>query len=262
MAYAMMACNEYDKEFVVFDRPNPVSGTEVEGNILDINYRSFVGYYPIVQRHGMTIAELAKMFNNRFEINCRLHLVLMEDYDRSKYYDETSLHWVAPSPNLPKVDTAVVYNATCIFEGTNVSEGRGTTIPFEVVGAPWVNPYEYADKLNELNLPGVYFRPLLFTPMFSKHEKKMCGGVQLHIINRHKFKAVKVGWAMLDVIRNLYPGDFEVLKPYTEGRPCMLEFNTGAGYIKEGKYSLAEQFDILERETKEFIEIRKQYLLY
>lgn len=262
MAYAMMACSEENKDFVVFDRPNPINGVDVEGNILDLQYRSFIGYYPIVQRHGMTIGELAKMFNEHFGINCKLHLILMENYNRSKYYDELSLQWIAPSPNLPSINSAICYVGTCIFEGTNVSEGRGTTQPFEIVGAPWIDPYEYANKLNELNLPGVYFRPLYFTPMFSKHEEQMCGGVQLHILNRKEFRPVKTGWAMLEIVRKLYPNNFEVLKPYVEGRPCMLEYNTGVGYIKEGRYRLEEQFAIIEKETKEFNEIRKQYLLY
>lgn len=262
MAYAMMACKEYDKEFVVFDRPNPINGVDFEGNILDLEYRSFVGYYPIVQRHGMTMAELANMFNNHFEIGCKLQLILMEEYDRNLFFDETPFLWVSPSPNLPTVDSAVVYNATCVFEGTNLSEGRGTTLPFEVVGAPWIDPYEYADVLNKLSLEGVFFRPLYFTPMFSKNEKEMCGGVQLHVTNRKVFKPVKVGWTMLEVVRTLYPHDFKVLPPFTEGRPCMLEFNTGGSFIKDQKYSLEEQYKIIEDGTAEFKTLRENFLLY
>ncbi len=262
MAYAMMACKEYGKQFVVFDRPNPINASTYEGNVLDLTYRSFVGYYPILQRHGMTICELADLFNREYEIGCDLTLVKMEDYDRTKYYDELDCLWVIPSPNLPTITSAVVYNATCIFEGTNISEGRGTTIPFEVVGAPFIESDKLAKALNDLHLDGVYFRPLYFTPTFSKHEKKMCGGVQLYVLDREKFNTVKVGWAMLHVIRKLYPEDFVVLKPWTEGRPCMLEFNTGCGYIKEGKYSLEEQFAIIDKETKEFGKVREKYLIY
>lgn len=262
MAYAMMACKEYDKKFVVFDRPNPINGINYEGNILDLEYRSFIGYYPIIQRHGMTMGELAKMFNEHFEINCDLEIVLMKNYDRSKYYDELPLLWVSPSPNLPTINSAIVYNATCIFEGTNLSEGRGTTQPFEIVGAPWIDPYEYAEALNMAKLEGVYFRPLYFKPMFSKNEKKMCGGVQLHVLDRQVFKPVKVGWTMLDIVRKLYPNDFEVLKPYTEGRPCMLEFNTGGSFIKNNIYTLEEQYEILSNDAKEFSKLREKYLLY
>ena len=262
MAYSMMACSEHDKEFVVFDRPNPVNASDYEGNILDINYRSFVGYYPIPQRHGLTMAELAKMFNEEFGINCKLTNILMEDYDREKYYDETGLLWVLPSPNFPTIDTAVVYNATCIFEGTNISEGRGTTKPFEYVGAPFIDGKALEEKMNSLNLPGVIFRRQYFTPTFSKFQGEMCYGVQVHITDRKVFKAVKTGWALLDVIRHMYPNDFKVLAPYKEGANCMLQFNTGCNYIKEDKYTLEEQFAILERETKEFESLRNKYILY
>lgn len=262
MAYAMMACKEYDKEFVVFDRPNPVNGTDYEGNILDLNYRSFVGYYPILQRHGMTIGELALMFNEEYKIGCKLHIVKMEDWNRKQYFDETGLLWVVPSPNLPTIESTVVYNATCIFEGTNISEGRGTTLPFELVGAPFINPKELEEKLNSLNLPGVYFRRHYFTPTFSKFEKELCGGVQVHVIDRSKFSPVHTGWAMLDIIRHMYPNDFKVLPPYKEGNNCMLQFNTGCNYIMEDKYNLQEQFAIIEKETQLFTKTREKYLLY
>lgn len=262
MAYAMQACALHDKEFVVFDRPNPVNASSYEGNILDINYRSFVGYYPIVQRHGLTMAELAKMFNEEFGINCKLTNILMEGYDREKYYDETGLLWVLPSPNFPTINTAIVYNATCIFEGTNISEGRGTTMPFEYVGAPFIDGKALEEKLNSLNLPGVYFRRQYFTPTFSKFKDEVCYGVQVHVVDRKTFLPVKTGWAMLDVIRHMYPNDFKISKPYKEGGNCMLQFNTGCNYIMEDRYTLEEQFEILDRETKEFTDLRNKYLLY
>ena len=170
MAYAMEASEEYDKEFVVFDRPNPAGGEKFEGNILEEEYKSFVGNYPIVQRHGMTIGELAKMFNEEFGIGCKLTVIEMTGWKRSMYFDETNLPWVIPSPNFPSQNTALVYPGTCIFEGTNLSEGRGTTIPFEVIGAPYIDAIEYANALNELGLKGVKFRPAHFTPTFSKHK--------------------------------------------------------------------------------------------
>lgn len=262
MAYAMMACKENNKTFVVFDRPNPINASIYDGNILDIKYRSFVGYYPIVQRHGMTMGELAVMFNEEFEIGCDLKVIKMENYNRDSFYDENNLLWVMPSPNLPTIDSTVVYAATCVFEGTNISEGRGTTSPFEVVGAPFIDGFKLAEKLNSFNYPGVYFRPLYFTPTFNKFEKQMCGGVYVHLTDRRAFPAVKVGWTMLDVIRNMYPDDFKVSKPWKEDRPCMLEFNTGCGYIKEGKYPLEKQIEIIEKETKEFGKTREKYLLY
>ena len=262
MAYAMMSCKEFDKEFVVFDRPNPTDCATVEGNILDLNYRSFIGYYPIVQRHGMTIGEIAKLFNEEYGIGCKLHIIKMENYKREMYYEDTKLLWVMPSPNFPTPNTSVVYNATCIFEGTNVAEGRGTTAPFEYCGAPYINPYEYSKALNDLGLKGVYFRPLYFTPTFSKYTNERCGGVQVHVTNRKLFKAVKVGWAMLDVVRKMYPNDFKVNPPYKEGMNTMLELNTGCGYIKSGIYTLEEQFAIIDKDTEEFKKIRSKYLLY
>lgn len=262
MAYSMMACKEHNKTFVVFDRPNPANGIDYEGNILDLKYRSFVGYYPIVQRHGMTIAELAYLFNNEYEIGCDLKLILMEGWDRSMYYDDTKLLWVMPSPNFPTPLTAIVYNATCIFEGTNISEGRGTTAPFQIVGAPFINPDDFATKLNSFKLDGVYFRPMYFTPTFSKHQGKLCGGVEVHVLDKKKFKPVKTGWTMLEVVRMMYEKDFEVLKPYVEGKPCMLEYNTGTNYIKDRLYTLEEQYKILEEDTKKFGKTREKYLLY
>ena len=250
MAYAMMACKEYDKEFVVFDRPNPCNAYDFEGNILDLNYRSFVGYYPILQRHGMTMAELAKLFNEEYGIGCKLTNILMSGYDRKKYFDELGVYWVLPSPNFPTPLTSIVYNATCIFEGTNVSEGRGTTIPFELVGAPYIKGKELEDKLNSLKLPGVHFRSQYFIPTFSKYQGEVCSGVQLHINDRHAFLPVHTGWAMVDVIRHMYPNDFKINAPYKEGANCMFQFNTGCNYIMEDKYNLKEQFAILDRETK------------
>lgn len=262
MAYAMMACKEHNKRFVVFDRPNPINGVDFEGNILDLTYRSFVGYYPIVQRHGMTMGELAKLFNEEYEIGCDLVVIPMENWKREMSFEDTKLPWVYPSPNLPTINSAYVYNCTCIFEGTNVSEGRGTTLPFELVGAPWINPDQLSQVLNNLGLPGVYFRPQYFMPTFTKYKEEMCGGVQLHVFDRQAFQPVHTGWAMLEVIRNLNPDYFSVNKPYVEGRPCMLQYNTGCNYIMEKTYTLEEQFAILERDTKKFSTIRQKYLIY
>lgn len=262
MSYAMEACKKFGKEFIVFDRPNPINACSYEGNILDINYRSFVGYYPILQRYGLTIGEVACLFNEEYGIGCDLKVIKMEDYDRNKYYDELGLLWVSPSPNIPTVNSAVVYNATCIFEGTNISEGRGTTTPFEVVGAPFIDAYDLASALNSMNLGGVYFRPMYFTPTFSKHNGNVCGGVYLHITNRDDFNTVKTGWTILDTIRRMYPDAFEVNKPYKEGAHCMLELETGGSFLKDMIYSLDEQFELLNKETKEFGALREKYLLY
>ena len=260
MAYAMEACSEFGKSFVVFDRPNPAGGEAVEGNILDLEFRSFIGYYPLVQRHGMTIGELALLFNTEYEINCDLTIIKMTAWHRSMYFDDTAIPWVIPSPNFPSVNTAIVYPGTCLFEGTNVSEGRGTTIPFELIGAPYIDAWELSDTLNALLLEGVYFRPAFFTPTFSKYANKVCGGVQVHVTNREKFASVKVGWAMLEVIRSLYPDDFVINNSNMVG--CTLDLNTGCRYITEGTFTLEEQFAIIDQDTNTFKEIRAKYLIY
>ena len=260
MAYAMEACAENGKQFVVFDRPNPVSGDVVQGNILDTKYSSFIGLYPIVQRHGMTVGELARLFNTEFGIGCDLTVIKMANYDRSSYYDDTNLPWVAPSPNMPTVKTAVVYTATCLFEGTNVSVGRGTTTPFELIGAPYINPFDLADELNKLNLPGVYFRPAYFTPTFNNYANVQCGGVQVHVTNRDDFLSVYTGFAMIKIIRTLYPNDFVINN--AGAKKCTLNLNTGCDYITKDRYSLDELIDILATDEAAFKETRAKYLLY
>lgn len=263
MAYAMMGCAEFGKKFVVFDRPNPDNACDFEGNILDLEYRSFVGYYPILQRHGMTIGELALLFNEEYKIGCDLTVIPMEDYDRTKYMDEFKAPWVIPSPNLPTIETAICYNTTCIFEGTNVSEGRGTTRPFEFVGAPWINALELSNKLNSLGLEGVVFRRHYFTPTFAKYANEMCQGVQVHVTDRNKFKQIKASWAMLEVIRTMYPDKFEINKPYRPGGHTFFELEVGSNYLTgDDRPALEDQYKLIKKDTKEFGKIRNKYLIY
>lgn len=263
MAYAMMACAEFDKEFVVFDRPNPINGAKVEGNHLDVEkYRSFVGYYDIPQRHGLTIGELALLFNDKFGINCKLHVIPMIGWERDMDFEDTGLPWIIPTPNIPTVATTYVYNTTCIFEGTNVAEGRGTTTPFELVGAPWMKAERLAEDLNSYNLPGVYFRPQWFTPTFSKYKDELCGGVFLHITDRKAFNSMRTSWVMLNHIRTKYPDDFKINKPYVEGRPTLFHFEAGHDTIIDNSVSLEEQFKLLDEAQNDFIKLREKYLLY
>lgn len=263
MAYAMMACAEFDKEFVVFDRPNPINGAKVEGNHLDVEkYRSFVGYYDIPQRHGLTIGELALLFNDKFGINCKLHVIPMIGWERDMDFEDTNLPWIIPTPNIPTVATTYVYNTTCIFEGTNVAEGRGTTTPFELVGAPWMKAERLAEDLNSYNLPGVYFRPQWFTPTFSKYKDELCGGVFLHITDRKAFNSMRTSWVMLNHIRTKYPDDFKINKPYVEGRPTLFHFEAGHDTIIDNSVSLEEQFKLLDEAQNDFIKLREKYLLY
>ena len=253
MAYAMEACKEFGKTFVVFDRPNPVGG-KVEGNLLNDEYSSFVGLYDIITRHGMTIGELAKMFNEYYQIGCNLEVIKMEDYDRNLYIDETTVPWINPSPNMPTLDCAIAYSGTCYFEGVNLSEGRGTTKPFEFIGAPFINPHTWAKTLNDLGLEGVYFRPIYFTPTFEDYKNQLCGGVQVHVIDREKFSATKSAIAMIYTVKELYPNDVQ-LQSY-------LKTLTGVSYIYDMEYSMEELFAIMDEDAEIFKIRRADYLLY
>jgi uncharacterized protein YbbC (DUF1343 family) len=209
MANAMKACAKFDKKFFVLDRPNSIGGVKVEGNLLETGYESFVGQFPIPMRHGLTVGELAQLFNKEFNINCELTVITMDGWQREYYMDETDAPWVMPSPNMPTVDTAVVFPGTVYFEGTQISEGRGTTRPFEIVGAPFIDARELVDALKELKLEGVIYRAINFLPTFQKHHKEPCSGVFLHITDRELFKPVINGIGIMKAIYDLYKNDFK-----------------------------------------------------
>jgi len=198
MANCLRAAERHGLPVIVCDRPNPIGGEAVEGPVLEAGYESFVGQFPIPMRHGMTIGELARLFNEQFGIGAKLEVVAMQGWSRSQYADETGLPWVLPSPNIPTLDSAIVYPGTVLFEGTNISEGRGTTRPFELLGAPWGDPETIAGTLNGLGLPGVHFRPALFEPTFHKHANVACGGCQVHVTDRRTFRPVETGIAVID----------------------------------------------------------------
>ena len=265
MAYAMQSCAENNKKFVIFDRPNPLNADTVEGNILNTEYKSFIGLYPIPQRYGLTIGECAKMFNEEFDINCDLEVIPITNYDRKKHM--TNEHWVLPSPNIPTIETCFTFNATCIFEGTNVSEGRGTATPFNTIGAPWINAQELADILNNENLPGVHFRahhftPIKYHPTLSKYPGELCNGVYLHLLDCAAFQPIKTGLTVLYKIREKYEGHFAFNPPFTnDGRP-MIDYNTGDKYIREGKLSLNKVLEIYEQDAMAFKKIKQKYHIY
>jgi uncharacterized protein YbbC (DUF1343 family) len=261
MAYAMMAAKEFNKKFVVFDRPNPVGGVEVEGNILDLKYRSFVGYYPLVQRYGLTIGELAVMFNDAYNIGCDLEVVKMSGYQRADDYQKIDFPWVLPSPNIPTKASTYIYLATCYFEGTNVSEGRGTTKPFSFVGAPWLKSNEVIAKLNGAKLEGVKFRKLYFTPTFSKHKDELCEGIEVVVSNYETFKPIKTGFAMLHYISNMHD-EFKFLPPYKEGMNPMIDLLNGDNFMRTKRLSLEEIYQKLDEDSKAFKEMKGKYHLY
>ena len=211
LLHMMQACAPRGIEVIVLDRPNPIGGVEVEGGAIREGYRSFVGRAPLPNRHGMTAGEVARLVNDREQVGCRLEVVTVNGWRREQYFDETGLPWVNPSPNMPQLDTALVYPGMCLIEGTELSEGRGTTRPFELVGAPFVSyaeAHQLAALLHQEDLPGVRFRPVVFTPTFQKHGGRRCGGVHLHVVDRRTFRPYLTGVAVLRAFRQLFPTKF------------------------------------------------------
>lgn len=210
MAHCLEACAEKGIHLVVLDRPNPISGLQPEGPVLDTKCASFVGLYPVTTRTAMTTGEVARFVASHLEQGfAALKVIQMHGWKRAMWYDETDLPWVQPSPGMPTLDTATVYTGFCIFEGTNLSEGRGTTRPFELIGAPWVKAPELAEAANALGLPGVRFRPTYFVPWFSKHKDKPCDAIQVHVTDRNAFRPARAGLEVLILIRSLYPEHFQ-----------------------------------------------------
>jgi uncharacterized protein YbbC (DUF1343 family) len=267
MANCMRAAKRFGKRVIVCDRPNPIGGVAVEGNILDPEYASFVGQFPLPTRYGMTVGELAKMFNDHFDIKCDLEVVALSGWKREYWLDETDAPWVMPSPNMPTVDTTVVFPATVHFEGTQLSEGRGTTRPFELVGAPYIVPERYAEHLNASGFAGVYFRSCVFQPTFQKHGGASCGGVQVHVTNRETFEPVIVGIAMIKAAFDMYREDFHWKLP-----PYEYVYDRNPFDVIAGTNEIREAFERGDsRESIQagwqaplaaFKKIREQYLLY
>ncbi len=210
MGYCMEAAAEARIPFYVLDRPNPIGGVQVEGPMLDSDRTSFVGYMPLPVRHGMTVGELARYFNRENAIGATLRVIEMEGWHREFYYSDTGQLWVNPSPNMRSLTAAILYPGICLLEQTNVSVGRGTERPFEVVGAPWIEPRRFAAALHEELPPGVDFVPMNFTPEAGPHSGEKCGGVSVMITQRDRVHSVLVGLTMVSVLHRLYPNDFRM----------------------------------------------------
>jgi len=267
MALAMEACKENGKRFIVLDRPNPINGIDVEGSLLEEGHESFVGLYPIPMRHGMTAGELAEMFNQLFAIGCDLQVVPMSGWSRDLFYDETDGPWVMPSPNMPTVDTAVVFSGTVYFEGTAISEGRGTTRPFEIVGGPYVDSSRLASSLEALNLPGVVFRPIEFIPTFQKCVDRNCGGVFLHVTDRRVFKPVLTGLAVVKSIIENHRDDFLWKDPPYEYEYDRNPFDVIAGNLSvrricEGGGSIEDLREDCEKDVDGFKRLKERFHIY
>ena len=267
MANCMRACARHRIPVIVCDRPNPIGGVDVEGTRLVPGFESFVGQFPIPMRHGMTIGELARLFNEVFSIGAQLEVVTMEGWRRDMYADQTRLPWVMPSPNMPTLDTAIVYPGTVLFEGIMLSEGRGTTRPFELVGAPWIEAERFARDMNALGLTGVHFRPAVFEPTFQKHAKQTCGGCQIHVIARHLFKPVLVGVALAGMFRKTNPSKFAWRQPPYEYEhdKMPIDILAGADTLRtqiEADMPAAEIAASWRADEDAFRAVRERFLIY
>ncbi len=267
MANCMIAARDHGLPVIVCDRPNPIGGRTVEGPMLESGFESFVGQYPIPMRHGMTIGELARMFNEAFGIGAKLEVVQMPSWRRDDYLDALGLPWVLPSPNIPTLDSAVVYPGTVLLEGTNVSEGRGTTRPFELVGAPWADPDAIVEDLAARGLPGVVFRPAWFEPTFHKHARTSCGGCQIHVTDRATFRAVETGVAVIEAFRAADPKAFAWREPPYEYEHVIppIDILYGSSAMRETLERGGTATDLARGwpdDVAPFLEMRQQYLLY
>jgi uncharacterized protein YbbC (DUF1343 family) len=267
MANCLRAARRHGIPVIVCDRPNPIGGTAVEGPMLEPGFESFVGLFPIPMRHGMTIGELARLFNDAFGIGADLQVARCTGWSRDMYFDATGLPWVMPSPNMPTLDTAIVYPGAVLFEGTELSEGRGTTRPFEYLGAPWIDAEHLAEDLNALGLAGVKFRPIVFEPTFQKHARVTCGGCQIHVLDREAFRPVLAGVAVMGQFHRANPSRFAWRQP-----PYEYEHDKMPIDILAGSPALRQQIEAgvdareiaasWDEATSAFAKIRLGFLIY
>ncbi|HCK68003.1 MAG TPA: DUF1343 domain-containing protein [Nitrospina sp.] len=268
MANCMIICKQAGTRMVVCDRPNPINGTSVEGNLVGEAWRSFVGQYPLPNRHGMTVGELARLFNEHFGIHCDLTVVPMSGWSREMWYDQTGMIWTPPSPNMPTLATATVYPGMCLIEGTLLSEGRGTTLPFEQIGAPFIDPHKLVARLETDShlLPGVFFRPQYFKPMFQKHAGEVCAGLQLHITDRDQFKPLLTTLALLRAIAEIYPDQLQWRTEPYEFVSDRLAIDLLYGNPKLRETIFTDSFSLPALEEREelsaFLPLRQEYLIY
>jgi len=268
MALVMEACEEMNKAVVVLDRPNPITGSYIEGPVLKPEFSSFVGLRTLPVRHGMTIGEIGLYLKAAYYQDLDFFIIPMQGWERGMWFDQTGLPWVLPSPNMPTLDTAAVYPGMCLLEATNLSEGRGTTRPFEIFGAPFIDPDKLVKRLKELRLPGVVLRPLHFLPTFHKHAGKVCGGAQIHVTERKIFRPFKTAAAILKTVRELYSKNFSWSQPPYEYEKNLPPIDILAGTDRfrkdiENSSDLSYMETWWNKELNEFNKkIRKKYLIY
>lgn len=265
LAYVMRAAEKYGKEIFVLDRPNPINGAQMEGALVDAGLESFISHLPVPIRHGFTTGELARFIARTKKMNLALQVIPLRGWTREMYFDETRLPWIPLSPGMPRFETTLPYPGACLVEGTNLSEGRGTALPFETIGAPWLDGYALAHALNRLEIPGARFRPHTFMPTDSKHRGVKCGGVQIHITQRRALRPVEMGIHLLAQCRAQNPERFAFLETSWEGAPPHLDLLTGTARVRTGLRDGIPVQDIVaewEPVTREFARERAADLLY
>jgi len=267
LAKVMAAAAQVGVKVAVLDRPNPIGGVQVEGNMLKSEWASFVGPYPLPMRHGFTLGELAQYYHATQNLGCDLEVIPARGWRRGQYYDDTGLPWIMPSPNLPTLEGTLVYPGQVLLEGTNLSEGRGTTRPFELFGAPFLEPRRLLHELRDTSLPGVVLREVGFEPTFHKWAGELCHGFQLHVTDRQAFKPYSTTLALLSAIRRLYPQQFAWRQPpyeyETERLP--IDLLTGDAAIREGidsGRSVAELEAAWQSDLDGFLKLRREFWVY
>lgn len=261
LLYAMEECARSGRELVVLDRLNPLGGETVEGNLLREEYRSFVGIYPLCMRYGLTAGEFARMADEQRGLHCRLHVVPCAGWERRMLFPDTDRLWVMPTPGIPRFETALLYPGMCLFEGTNISEGRGTACPFEMVGAPFIDGRALAQAMNDKALPGVRFRPVFFKPTASKHSGVACSGIQVHVTDPCEVRAVETGVRLLFEIRRRYPEQFAFRPPVREGGRPMIDLLGGSDELRRAD-DAEPLLESWREESRRFARTAREYHMY
>jgi uncharacterized protein YbbC (DUF1343 family) len=265
LLYVMRAAAKRGLRLIVCDRPNPIGGEIVEGPLLEPGFESFIGPGPLPIRHGLTVGELATLYNEAWGVGCDLTVVNCAGWRRTMWFDDTGLAWVPPSPAMPWPATTIVYPGTCLIEGTNLSEGRGTALPFHLLGAPWIDGRRLAEALNRLDLPGVRFRPASFQPAADKWAGQRCGGVQLHVTDRRSFRPVAAGLHLIATMRDLYPERFAWREGSTEGASPHVDLLAGTDKIRRALDGGADVADLVASwadELAQFARESRRFHLY
>jgi len=267
VSYCLEAAKAFNKKVVVLDRPNPINGLTVEGNCLNEDWRSFVGRYPLPMRHAMTIGELARLFNERFDIGCDLEVVAMKGWRRSMFFQQTGLTWVPPSPNLPRPVSAMVYPGQVVWEGTNVSEGRGTTQPFELFGAPYIIPERILSTIDAESIPGIILREVVFEPTANKWQAQPCKGFQIHVTDPGEFRSYETGLRLLQAVILHHKKEFRWKQPPYEYETERLPIDLIIGDRKirrrlENLESIDQIVESWQTKLNEFADISRAFHLY